>query len=149
MKKSILIICLIFTTSFQAQNQEIQKVIEIFFEGFHAKDTIKLKSVCSDKIIMQSIMQNAKGAKLSDESTKEFYNSIATIPPNFNFEEKILSYSIQVDGTLAHAWTPYEFYIDGKLSHSGVNAFTLFKENGSEASRWKIIYVIDTRRKSL
>ncbi|WP_298119547.1 nuclear transport factor 2 family protein [Flavobacterium sp.] len=149
MKKSILIICLIFTTSFQAQNQEIQKVIETFFEGFHAKDTIKLKSVCSDKIMMQSIMENAKGAKLSDESTKEFYNSIATIPPNFNFEEKILSYSIQVDGTMAHAWTPYEFYIDGKLSHSGVNAFTLFKENGSEASRWKIIYVIDTRRKSL
>jgi ketosteroid isomerase-like protein len=143
MKKSFLIICLIVTTSFQDQNKEIQKVIETFFEGFHAKDTVKMKSVCSDKIILQSIMENAKGAKLSDESAKEFYNSIATIPSDFKFEEKILSYSIQVDGTMAHAWTPYEFYINGKLSHSGVNAFTLFKENGI----WKIIYVIDTRRK--
>jgi hypothetical protein len=143
MKKSFLIICLIVTTSFQDQNKEIQKVIETFFEGFHAKDTVKMKSVCFDKIILQSIMENAKGSKLSDESAKEFYNSIATIPSDFKFEEKILSYSIQVDGTMAHAWTPYEFYINGKLSHSGVNAFTLFKENGI----WKIIYVIDTRRK--
>jgi hypothetical protein len=134
---------MIFASSIQAQNQEIQKVIETFFEGFHAKDTVKMKSVCFDKIILQSIMENAKGSKLSDESAKEFYNSIATIPSDFKFEEKILSYSIQVDGTMAHAWTPYEFYINGKLSHSGVNAFTLFKENGI----WKIIYVIDTRRK--
>jgi len=134
---------MIFASSIQAQNQEVQKVIETFFEGFHTKDTVKMKSVCSDKIILQSIMENAKGAKLSDESAKEFYNSIATIPSDFKFEEKILSYSIQVDGTMAHAWTPYEFYINGKLSHSGVNAFTLFKENGI----WRIIYCIDTRRK--
>lgn len=143
MKKTIFLFIMIFANSIQAQNQEVQKVIETFFEGFHAKDTVKLKSVCSDKIILQSIMENAKGAKLSDESAKEFYNSIASIPSDFKFEEKILSYSIQVDGTMAHAWTPYEFYINGKLSHSGVNAFTLFKENGI----WRIIYCIDTRRK--
>ena len=143
MKKTIFLFIMIFANSIQAQNQEVQKVIETFFEGFHAKDTVKMKSVCSDKIILQSIMENAKGAKLSDESAKEFYNSIATIPSDFKFEEKILSYSIQVDGTMAHAWTPYEFYINGKLSHSGVNAFTLFKENGI----WRIIYCIDTRRK--
>lgn len=147
MKKCILIICMIVTTSFQAQNQEVQKVIETFFEGFHAKDTVKMKSVCSDKIILQSIMENAKGAKLSDESAKEFYNSIASIPSDFKFEEKILSYSIQVDGTMAHVWTPYEFYSNGTFSHSGVNAFILFKENGPEAPGWRIIYCIDTRRK--
>jgi hypothetical protein len=143
MKKIFLLFALIFTISFQAQNEEIQKVIEDFFVAFHAKDTVKMKSVCSDKIILQSIMENAKGAKLSNETSKEFYNSIATIPSDFKVEEKILSYSIQVDGTLAHAWTPYEFYINGKLSHSGVNAFTLFKESDI----WKIIYCIDTRRK--
>lgn len=149
MKKTIFLLIMIFASSIQAQNQEVQKVIETFFEGFHAKDTVKMKSVCSDKIILQSIMENAKGAKLSDESAKEFYNSIATIPNDFKFEEKILNYSIQVDGTMAHVWTPYEFYINGKFSHSGVNAFTLFKENGPKASGWKIIYCIDTRRKSL
>lgn len=143
MKKIFFFLILIFSSSVNAQNQEVQKTIETFFEAFHAKDTVKLKSICSDKIILQSIQENAKGGKLSDESASEFYKSIASIPANFNFQEKILSYSIQVDGTMAHAWTPYEFYINDKLSHKGVNAFTLFKENDV----WKIIYVIDTRRK--
>lgn len=145
MKNIIFLILMIFASSIHAQNQEVQKTIEDFFVAFHAKDTIKLKSLCSDKIILQSIMESVNGARLSDETAKEFYVSIATIPASLKFEEKILSYSIQVDGTMAHAWTPYEFFIDGKFSHSGVNTFTLFKENGI----WKIIYCIDTRRKSL
>ena len=143
MKKISFLLILIFSISVNAQNQEVQKTIETFFEAFHAKDTLKLKSICSDKIILQSIQENAKGGKLSDEVASEFYKSIASIPANFNFQEKIFSYYIQVDGTMAHAWTPYEFYINDKLSHKGVNAFTLFKENDV----WKIIYVIDTRRK--
>jgi len=144
MKLYILLIALLFGLSVNAQKQEVQKTIESFFEGFHQKDTIKLKSVCSDKIILQSISESkTKGNKLSDESAKEFYNSIATIPSNLKFNEKILSYNIQIDGSMAHVWAPYEFYLNDKLSHSGVNTFTLFKEKDS----WKIIYLIDTRRK--
>jgi ketosteroid isomerase-like protein len=143
MKKIFFLLILIFSISVNAQNQEVQKTIETFFEAFHAKDTVKMRSVCSDKIILQSIQENANGGKLSDEVASEFYKSIASIPTNFNFQEKILSYSIQVDGTMAHAWTPYEFYINDRLSHKGVNSFTLFKENDV----WKIIYCIDTRRK--
>ena len=143
MKKIVCLLFLLITSLMQGQNSKVQKTIETFFEGFHAKDTVKIKSVCSDTMLLQSIAENAKEAKLSDESIKEFYTSIATIPANFDFKEKILSYSIQVDGAMAHAWTPYEFYMNGKLSHKGVNAFTLFKENDA----WKIIYIIDTRRK--
>lgn len=143
MKNILFLVVFFFGISGYSQNQEIQRTIEDFFVAFHAKDTVKLKSICSDKIILQSIQENAKGAKLTDELASEFYKSIASIPANLKFQEKILGYSIQVDGTMAHAWTPYEFYINDKLSHKGVNAFTLFKEN----NEWKIIYCIDTRRR--
>ena len=127
-----------------AQKQEVQKCIDVFFEGFHQKDTLKLKSVCGDKIILQSISESkSKGNKLSNESAEEFYKSIASIPKTTKFQEKILSYNIQIDGTMAHVWAPYEFYLNDKLSHSGVNTFTLFKEK----ENWKIVYLIDTRRK--
>jgi hypothetical protein len=130
--------------SSNAQQQDVQKTIESFFEAFHQKDTIKLKLVCSDKLILQSISESVtKGNKLSEENIKEFYKSIASIPSSLKFEEKILNYNIQIDGSMAHVWTPYEFYLNDKLSHSGVNSFTLFKEKDS----WKIIYLIDTRRK--
>ncbi|MTH16865.1 nuclear transport factor 2 family protein [Flavobacterium sp. LC2016-01] len=138
----LLFLCIGFASN--AQKQEVQKSIEIFFEGFHQKDTLKIKSVCADKMILQSISESAsKGNKLSDETAREFYKSIATIPSSMKFQEKILSYTIQIDGTMAHVWAPYEFYLNDKLSHSGVNTFTLFKEKDS----WKIIYLIDTRRK--
>ena len=104
-----------------------------------------MKKVCENNLILQTINEGEKGNELINETPKEFFISIATIPSDIKFEERILSYSIQIDGTMAHVWTPYEFYINGKLSHKGVNAFTLFKEN--EALGWKIIHLVDTRRK--
>jgi hypothetical protein len=142
--KLYIIILLLIAFSANAQKQNVQKSSEVFFEGFYQKDTVKIQSVCSSKIILQSISESTtKGNKLSDESAKEFYKSIASIPSTMKFQEKILSYNIQIDGTMAHVWAPYEFYLNDKLSHSGVNTFTLFKEKDT----WKIIYLIDTRRK--
>lgn len=146
--RKILIVIVLFSSSYsQAQNQEIQKVVENFFEAFHAKDTLKLQALCDETMILQSITENAKGSKLSNEKPDVFFKSIASIPAEVKFQEKILSYSIQVDGSMAHAWTPYEFYANGKLSHKGVNAFTLFKKDTTENSGWKIVHLIDTRRK--
>jgi hypothetical protein len=102
-----------------------------------------MKSVCAEKMILQSVSESSKGTQLKNEKPQSFYQSIATIPATILFEERILNYSIQVDGAMAHIWTPYEFFINGKFSHKGVNAFTLFKEN----EQWKIVYLIDTRRK--
>lgn len=142
--RKIVVLIVLFTSAYsQAQNQEIQKVVEIFFEAFHAKDTLKLQSLCDETMILQSISENAKGTKLSNEKPQAFFKSIASIPAELKFQEKIMSFSIQVDGSMAHAWTPYEFYLNGKLSHKGVNAFTLFKKDNS----WKIVHLIDTRRK--
>jgi len=143
MKKILLIVSLLFVGIVHAQKEQVQKTIETFFEGFHAKDTIKIKSTCSVNMILQSISENTKGNKLLDETTKSFYKSIAAIPADAIFEERILSYNIQVDGSMAHAWTPYEFYVNGKLSHKGVNSFTLYLDK----TTWKIIHIIDTRRK--
>lgn len=143
MKKVLLVVALLFVGIVHAQKEEVQKTIETFFEGFHAKDTIKIKSTCSETLILQSISENTKGNKLLDETANSFYKAIASIPAEAKFEERILSYNIQIDGSMAHAWTPYEFYLNGKLSHKGVNAFTLYLDK----TTWKIIHLIDTRRK--
>ena len=147
MKKFSLLIALFISANSQAQKQEIQKVVETFFEAFHAKDTLKLKALCEDTMILQSIAENAKVATLSNEKPEVFFKSIDSIPIELKIQEKILSYFIQVDGSMAHAWTHYEFYVNGKLSHKGVNAFTLFNKDSRNNSGWKIVHLIDTRRK--
>jgi hypothetical protein len=141
--KLFIVVLLLFSINCFAQHDEVKKTIITFFEGFHAKDTAKMRSVCSPKLIMQSIADNGTKSKLTNESVIEFLYSIADIPSTMLFKEELLDFAIQVDGTMAHVWTPYRFLINGILSHSGVNSFTLFKENGT----WQIIHLIDTRRK--
>lgn len=143
MKRTLVIIALAFMQNIIAQETDVKKSITTFFEGMHTSDTLKIKSVCSDKMLLQSVSEGKNGTKLVTEKVSEFYKSIAEIPAGMKIEERLLDYKIQIDGAMAHAWTPYEFYINGKLSHKGVNSFQLFKDNGI----WKIIYIVDTRRK--
>ena len=143
MQKIVFVLLLVFSSSLYSQNEEVKDVIVTFFKGFHAKDSTIIKSVCAENMILQSIAESSKGSQIKNQNPQDFYRSIATIPSTMLFEERVLEYSIQVDGAMAHVWTPYEFYVNNKLSHKGVNAFTLFKDNGL----WKIVYLIDTRRK--
>lgn len=125
-----------------AQDLHPKKVVEDFFIAFHAKDTITLKEWCHPEIIMQTIANTKEGNKLENNLYSDFLKSIASIPTNMKFEERILNYNTQIDGNLAHVWTPYEFYINEKFSHMGANSFTLYNDNG----KWQIIHIIDTRR---
>lgn len=144
MKKIILAICLFAIQFATAQEQEIRKSINVFFEGLHTADTVKIQSVCDSGLKLQTVKINKNGStSLITEKRDDFYQSVASIPEDVKIEERLLDYTIQVDGAMAHAWTPYEFYINGAMSHKGVNSFMLYNDNGL----WKIIYIIDTRRK--
>ncbi|SEP65210.1 nuclear transport factor 2 family protein [Flavobacterium urocaniciphilum] len=125
------------------QENQIKQSISVFFEGLQTGDTLKIQTICHKDMKLQSIMEKNAVGKLTFETNEEFYKSISSIPKNMKLEERLLSYNIQIDGTMAQVWTPYEFYIDGKLSHIGTNSFTLLLENNI----WKIVHIIDTRRK--
>ena len=145
-------ICLSFSAQEKVSNKteqekQIKQSISVFFEGLQTGDTLKIQTVCHKEMKLQSIFEKNAIGKLSFETNKEFYASIASLPKNMKIEERLLGYNIQIDGTMAQVWTPYEFYIDGKLSHIGTNSFTLLLENNPEASVWKIVHIIDTRRK--
>jgi hypothetical protein len=95
-------------------------------------------------INMQSISVNHEGkTRLDENDYSSFVKNIASIPDDKTFEEKILGFDIKIDGNMANAWTPYEFWFDGNFSHCGINSFQLIKEDKT----WKIIYLVDTRRK--
>ena len=143
MKPLLFLILFSLSSSLFAQDTNPKKVVDDFFTAFHAKDTVTLKQLCHPDIIMRTIANTKEGNKLKDEKFDEFLNSIATIPANLKLFEKLIDYKVEIDGNLAHVWTPYEFYVNDKLSHIGANAFTLYNDNG----KWQIIHLIDTRRK--
>ena len=103
-----------------------------------------MKEALYDELSLKTIVENTQEKKEKFVlETKEDLIKIVAKKRTVKIKEKLLSWEIHVDGRLASVWTPYEFYINGKLSHSGVNVFTLFKNNGV----WTIISIIDTRRR--
>lgn len=141
-------ILLLFTVTILAQKtsdqQEVQKVIETFFEGFHARDSVVMKSVFYEDPVIQTIGKSKAGeVELSDEKLEKVLKGIVSIPLKTDFKEELHAIEVRTDGEMAHAWTPYSFYVNDTFSHCGVNSFQLFKDEG----KWKIIYLIDTRWK--
>ncbi|WP_214114149.1 nuclear transport factor 2 family protein [Aequorivita echinoideorum] len=123
---------------------EAKGIIDRFFEGFHEGDTLKMQSVMAEKMIMQTAFLDKSGmAKVTTENTEDFILAIAKRPENAIWDERLLSYKIEIDGNLAHVWTPYEFWLNGTFLHCGANSFTLAKFNDG----WKIVHLIDSRRK--
>ncbi len=127
-----------------SEEQEVQKIIETFFEGFHARDSLIMKSVMADEIMIHTIGKDKTGElELVQEEPGRVLRGIISIPLETDFKEVLHSYNIQNDGAMANAWVPYSFYVNETFSHCGVNNFQLLKRN----NKWKIIYLVDTRRR--
>jgi hypothetical protein len=147
MKKILFLGALVFGVTLNAHKSESEivktRVVE-FFEAFHKQDTTVLKTMTVDEITLQSISRDKEGKTvLSIQDYKQFLKSISSIPKDKTFKEKLLDFTIQVDGDMANVWTPYEFWFDGKMSHCGVNSFQFMKVD----NQWRIIYLVDTRRR--
>jgi hypothetical protein len=149
MQKSIVfIIVLVFSLSFHAQDKsaenEVKKVIETFFEGLHKGDSTLMASTLHKDVKIQttSSMRGPNGL-LQTDSRAKLLTAIANKNPEHVYLEKLLSYTIKIDGNIASVWTPYEFYFNNNFSHCGANSFQLFKNE----INWKIIYLVDMRRR--
>ncbi len=146
--KSILILFSVFIStacfsqeSLSTANGKI--IIDIYMNGYRAGDTIKMKSVTHSNMTMQKAYLNKEQQNvLQYINPSDFFKYAATAGQNIAWEEKLTDYIVYSDGNLAHVWTPYEFYYNGKFSHCGANSFTLVYTDES----WKILNLIDSVR---
>ncbi|HEX7847836.1 MAG TPA: nuclear transport factor 2 family protein [Chitinophagaceae bacterium] len=144
----ILIALTIFTFSIQVINAQttedsVKAAVNRLFIGMKNSDGVIVKNCFADSAVLQTIGRNKEGAiVVRNEMVEDFAKSLSGIPKGAA-DERISFETVKIDGPLAIAWTPYNFYYDGKFSHCGVNSFQLVRLNGE----WKIQYLIDTRRK--
>lgn len=121
----------------------VKATINKMFLAMKNGDAVSLKSCFTDSAIMQTIAHDRNGnALVKNESVSAFTAFVGTLPQGAA-DERITYDAIRVDGALAMAWTPYQFYLNGRFSHCGANSFQLVRTGGE----WKIQYIVDTRRK--
>lgn len=145
--KLLLSICLLMSITFlskaQSDEEAVKEVIISMFDGMRAKNAEQIISAFSEDAIMQTIQNTPEGTVIGSNTVAEFANSIGSVPAETYLDERLTDFVINVDANMATAWTPYQFYVNEKFSHCGVNSFQLVKFEG----QWKIVYIIDTRRK--
>lgn len=140
---ALLIVLIQFGGFAQSPEKEVEAVIRSLFDGMKNKNANQVAAAFSETALMQTVKAKPEGSTVGSNAVADFVNRIATTPAETVLDEQILDYQIKIDGTMASAWTPYKFYVNGNFSHCGVNSFQLVKM----AEGWKIVYIIDTRRK--
>lgn len=126
------------------EEEGIKATINLLFDGMRNADTTTIAKAFAPTAIMQSIAKNkAEKYSVRNESVANFIKSIAA-PHREKYDERIEFTKILIDQNLASVWTNYQFYVGNTFSHCGVNSFQLLKTDEG----WKIIYLIDTRRKN-
>lgn len=145
---SFFLFVLLSTSSIAQKNisldkQAVNTVIVTMFDGMREGDSAKVNSVFRKDVRMFSTYKKNTGESVLHEGNLfDFLKAIGT-PHDEIWDEKIYDTTIQIDGDIAQVWTDYSFYIGDNFSHCGVDAFQLVRENNV----WKIISLMDTRRK--
>jgi hypothetical protein len=153
-KKFIVLSVLIVIANFNALAQinlnsndslDIHDTIAKLFEGIREGDSAKVHAVFYDNVrMLTSFTTNTGERKLKGDNLHTFLQAIANGHKEI-WDERISNTHIQIDGDLAQVWTDYTFYVDEELSHCGVDAFQIVRDKNGI---WKIIHLIDTRRKT-
>lgn len=146
--KSILTALTVFlitaTASAQTAEDSVKTTINNLFVAMKNGDASLFKTVFSDSAVLQTISRSKEGKTLvKTESVNEFASFVGQLKKD-SADERIHFETIKIDGPLAIAWTPYNFYYNGAFSHCGVNSFQLVRFDDG----WKIQYLIDTRRRT-
>jgi hypothetical protein len=128
----------------QTTDDSVKAAVNLLFTGMKNADAATIRRSFADSAILQTITTNAAGKTVARlESVEDFAAHVGKMAAG-DADERITFGIVRVDGPLAIVWAPYSFFYKGKFSHCGVDSFQMLLVDGV----WKIVYVIDTRRKN-
>jgi hypothetical protein len=134
-----------FAQNYQSDSVTIAHIIQKVFDGMRESDTSKMAPYMHQSVKMQSLsVEDGSGNKVSQlNGASGWLNAVAQNKGDI-WNEQIDNLRIQSDGAVATAWMDYKFYLGDNLSHCGINSFQFIKID----EKWKIIYIIDSRKKN-
>jgi hypothetical protein len=144
-KVNILFLAFVICCGFSDNNdnEAVKQSVELMFQGMFHGDSAMVHSVFWDDVRMYTSFTTDEGKEgFREGSLDNFLRAVGT-PHDIAWDERIWNLQISVDDNLAHAWMEYAFYLGDQFSHCGVNAMQFVKMDG----HWKIVHLIDTRRK--
>ena len=119
--------------------EQIKAVILKTFSAMKSVDSVALKSCFTSNALLHISQVKPEGNVVREVPATKFIQNVMTRKPG-EMDERVLSWGpILIDQEIATAWVPYEFYLNGKFSHKGVDVFLLVK-TGNEYRIKTLLY---------
>jgi hypothetical protein len=118
------------------EERDVVAAAQKLFDAMSARDGDAARAAMLPNVPFTSVGNDGKVTTTTGEQFAAHLGGIKKPILERIWEPKVL-----IRGRLAQLWAEYDFHLDGKFSHCGVDVFTLAKT----ADGWKIAAVADTR----
>ena len=147
--KKLSLLLLLLTIGFNAHSQDseikdeqqIINVINQFFESLETKDSLLMRKTTMDEAQIWRRYSDENPVRVDVRYSKDDLPNMHSLP---DVKEIAQNFDINVYNGIATAWVLYEFWVEDKFSHCGVDVFTLFEMDGN----WKIMSAAYTVEKA-
>ena len=116
--------------------------VEQIFEGMRTADADIVRAVFAPDARFAMIDAQVAPASVRVQSVEGWLSAIAG--SERRWDEQVYDMSARVDGSMASVWAPYTFYLDGEISHCGINSIEMLHDGAG----WKVTQISDTRRRT-
>jgi hypothetical protein len=140
----LLCVLLCATTYAQAPSERdaVLKAVQTFFDTMTARDVEGARKILQPQGRFHAMRMRDGKPEVRGFSNEEYLADLAAASKT-RMQERIWNPEVRISGTIATVWAPYDFWIDGKFSHCGVDAFDFVKtEDG-----WKLtggVYTLES-----
>lgn len=143
---TVCLLCLSTWSAAAAQpapdRDEVLKVVQAFVDTMTARDVEGARKVLQPQGRFHATRMRDGKPDIRAFSNEEYLADLSAAKTRM--QERIWNPEVRIRGTIASVWAPYDFWIDGKFSHCGIDAFDLIKtEEG-----WKLaggVYTLESK----
>src|ERR1051326_1320112 len=134
---ALLIACCLFPWSgYAADDQGPIATVQRLFAAMSAHDAAGARALFVPEAQLFSVRPDGTAGALPHEKWLERMGASKD-----GWRERIWDPKILEHGSIAVVWAEYDFHLNGKFSHFGIDSFSLLKT----PSGWKIAAISDTR----
>jgi putative lumazine-binding protein len=126
---------LLATNSAQSATERdaVLKVVQIFFDTMTARDVDGARQIMMAEGRFYAMDLRKPKSNPQSFTGEEYFARLQK--QTQTHRERIWNPGVRVHETIAAVWAPYDFWIDGKFSHCGIDIFDLVK---APEGGWKI-----------
>jgi hypothetical protein len=106
----------------QTDSAAALSIAQRLLEAINTGDTTMARAVLAPGA---QFVSGRAGTAPRRQTDSVFIRSLTTT--RSKYLERMWSPTVRVKGAIADVWAPYDFHIDGKFSHCGIDTFTLLK----------------------